>query len=124
MTNIEEIEKSAGYYFGTEIDGKWWKRYTSNNMFARGSGEYWFTDEGIFFHRFFTREPLFIAFDSISAIKFGKWHSGRWGVGQKVFKVIWKKSGLKLSSGFIFAEDANEVTRIRDMLSKAITRYF
>jgi hypothetical protein len=28
-----------GHYFGTEIDGKWWRRYRESGYSARGSGE-------------------------------------------------------------------------------------
>jgi len=34
----EEIE--PGHYPGTEIEGKWWKRYRAPGYFARGSGTF------------------------------------------------------------------------------------
>ena len=40
-----------GNYFGTEIDGKWWKRYRAKGFFARGNGEFTMDEEGIRFLR-------------------------------------------------------------------------
>jgi hypothetical protein len=33
-------EKALGIYFGTEINEKWWKRYTKDKLFMRGNGTY------------------------------------------------------------------------------------
>lgn len=90
----------SGYYYGTEIDGKWWKRYKKAFYFMRGNGEYWLDEKGIYFRRFMTQEPLMIPFNKIRDIKSGWFHAGRVGIGKTVTKIVWKNNGLLLSSGF------------------------
>jgi len=112
--------KAIGYYFGTEINEKWWKRYTKDNLFARGTGEYWFDKKGVYFLRFLTVKPIFIPYDSITEIKTGKWHSGRWGQGHMVIKILWVKDSIKLSSGFILSKDKKKAQEILSELQKSI----
>ena len=40
-----------GHYFGTEIGGKWWRRYREPGFFARGSGEFDVNAAGFQFRR-------------------------------------------------------------------------
>jgi hypothetical protein len=98
-----------GKYFGTEIDEKWWKRYTKNKLLARGNGIFSYNDDAIKFLRKLTKTPIEITFEDIVAVKTGKWHSGQWGAGQKIIKVLWKKDGRMLSSGFSIALSGNEI---------------
>ena len=65
------FEKSVGLYFGTEINEKWWKRYTKDKLFMRGNGTYWYDDKGFYFLRYLTKTPIFIPFHTISKIKLG-----------------------------------------------------
>jgi hypothetical protein len=42
------MDKNKGLYLGTEIDQKWWRRYTKEGLFLRGNGEYWYDDKGLY----------------------------------------------------------------------------
>ena len=97
--------KKKGSYFGTEIDGKWWKRYKKDGLFARGKGQFWMDEEGIRFHRLLTREPLLIRWGEMTGTRLGKWHAGQWAIGRPILKVEFERSGLHLSAGFYLAND-------------------
>jgi len=108
------FKEKPGKYFGTEIDEKWWKRYTKDKMLARGSGALWCDDHAILFHRKLTREPITIPLRQIVGFSTGKWHAGQWGGGAEVLKVLWKREGQKLSSGFVvsgYEKSADELIR-------------
>lgn len=105
----------AGKYFGTEIDGKWWKRYRKNKMFARGNGTFSYDEQSIFFLRLLTRPPIAIEFKQIIEFKTGKWHAGQWGAGKPILKILWKKDNQLLSSGFLLATESAET---QDVLSE------
>ena len=92
----------SGYYYGTEIDEKWWKRYKKPTYFMRGNGEYWLDEKGIYFKRFMTQKPLMIPFDKIRELKSGWFHAGKVGIGKIATKIIWDNNGVLLSSGFYF----------------------
>lgn len=92
----------SGYYYGTEIDEKWWKRYKKPSYFMKGNGEYWLEENGIYFRRFMTQAPLMIPFDRIKDLKSGWFHAGKVGIGKIATKIIWENNGLLLSSGFNF----------------------
>ena len=72
-----DINEKTGLYLGTEIDEKWWKRYTKDKMFARGNGKYSYDNEGFYFLRYLTKLPITIPFKNVTEFKIGKWHSGR-----------------------------------------------
>jgi hypothetical protein len=92
--------KKSGLYFGTEVDGKWWKRYIGEGFFVRGNGDYWFDEEGFYFQRYLTKTPLLIPFEKVSELGVGNWHSGRWNYGLPIVKIQWNRRGTLLSSGF------------------------
>lgn len=105
--------KGKALYLGTEMDGKWWKRYRGEGMFARGKGELWLETDGIEFPRELTTKPISIPTDSLKGTKIGRWHSGRWGDGNPVVKVLREKAGTTLSSGFLVSGktgDAEEIS--------------
>ena len=109
-------EKRTGFNFGTEVDGKWYKRYMGKGMVLRGLGKYWLDDHGLYFLRHLTTRPLFIPFSEIKDVRRGEWHSGRWGQGNVVIKIIW---GDGLSSGFILGKDKDEAGEIiKDLQSR------
>ncbi len=112
------MEKKTGHYLGTEIDEKWWKRYRKDRFFARGNGEYWHDEQGFYFLRYLTKEPLFIPFESILEIKSGKWHSGRWSAGVEILKIIWNKEGWRLSSGFRVSVKKEETDQLKEILKE------
>ena len=100
-----EHTRESGHYFGTEIDGKWWKRYKKQHMFARGKGFYWHDDEAFYFRRLLTKTPMAIPFAQVTGFVTGKWHAGQWAGGRKVLKIEWENDGQRLSSGFTVAGD-------------------
>lgn len=116
------MEKRRGHYLGTEIDGKWWKRYRKNQFLARGLGDYWQNEEGFYFLREATQEPIFIPFRQALAIKTGKWHSGRWAMGRDIIKIVWQSEGHELSSGFIVAGGKKETLLLKDDLEGLVKR--
>lgn len=99
-------QEIAGKYYGTEINEKWWRRYTKDKMLARGNGTFSYSQDTITFLRKLTDAPIEISF------KTGKWHSGQWGAGRKIIKVIWKKNSQLLSSGFSIAKSNDEIEKI------------
>ena len=92
--------KQKGHYFGTEINEKWWRRYTKHHLFARGTGEYWFDDQDFYFRRYLTKTPIVLHYRDIIELKTGHWHAGKWGGKHPIIKFIWEKDGIRLSSGF------------------------
>lgn len=114
------MEKQKGLYLGTEINEKWWKRYTKDKFLSRGNGEFWRDENGFYFLRYLAKDPIFIPLISISEIKTGKWHSGRWALGNLILKIIWQKDGLKLSSGFIVSKNKNETLKLKQELENMI----
>ncbi len=105
---IHSIEKKRGHYLGTEIDEKWWRRYTRSGLLARGMGEFWIDASAFFFRRYLTEAPIVISFGEVIDVKVGKWHSGRWAGGAPAVKILWRKGGALLSSGFVFSRDDRE----------------
>jgi len=92
--------EEGGHYFGTEIDGKWWKRYRRGHMFARGKGVYWYDAEAFYFLKLLTKTPMVIPFARMTGFETGKWHAGQWAGGKRVLKILWESDGQCLSSGF------------------------
>lgn len=114
------MDKKRGSYLGTEIEEKWWKRYMKHRLFARGNGEYWVGTEGFYFRRHLTREPILIPFGDILEIKLGNWHAGRWCMGKCILKIVWRKDGRLLSSGFLVSKDEAEVLNLKAELERNI----
>jgi hypothetical protein len=105
---MHSTEKKKGHYLGTEIDEKWWRRYTGGGLLARGIGEFWIDASALFFRRYFTEAPIEISLGDVIDVKVGKWHSGRWAGGAPTVKIVWRKGDVRLSSGFVFSRDARE----------------
>lgn len=101
-----------GHYLGTEINGKWWRRYTKDGLLARGNGVYLVDASAFYFRRNLTDTPIVIPFRDVIDVKIGKWHSGRWAFGQPVVKIVWYKAGIRLSSGFILSRDLSETNAL------------
>lgn len=114
------MERNSGYYFGTEISEKWWRRYRGNGFFARGNGEYWINPDGIYFLRKLTKVPISIPFECIKDIKIGGAHAGKWVPGITVLKIIWERDGKLLSSGFRMGWNRNDTMEIKRILEKSI----
>jgi len=75
------MDRKKGLYLGTEVEGKWWRRYREGNFFMRGNGEYWYDEQGFYFLRYLATKPVFVPFQAMLEVKLGKWHSGRWALG-------------------------------------------
>jgi hypothetical protein len=114
------MDRRRGHYLGTEIDGKWWKRYTKERFFARGNGEYWYDDEAFYFLRYLAQDPIVIPFGTVSAAKAGTWHAGRWGSGNLIVKLLWAHQGQSLSSGFILSHQKPEALRLLDEIRQRV----
>ena len=98
----------SALYLGTELDGKWWRRYRAPGYFARGNGTYAFEDGAMRFHRHLTTEATVVPVSAITGVTTGTWHAGTWLAGKPVVKVAWiGPGGEALSSGFGFADRAS-----------------
>ena len=115
-----DINGKTGLYLGTEIDEKWWKRYTEDKLWIRGNGQYWYDDDAFYFLRYLTKEPVTIPMKDILEFKTGKWHAGRWCFGYPVLKIIWLKDGINLSSGFLISKDNADIRNIISELKNKI----
>ena len=109
---MQKREKREGYYFGTVVDGKWWKRYKKEGFFARGNGDYWLEEHDFCFRKFLSDKPIRISLQRIDEITTGKWHAGKWGGGLPVIKICWTEKGENLCAGFILANGVEECRRI------------
>lgn len=112
------MEKRRGHYLGTEIGGKWWRRYRGEGFFARGNGEWWYDDEYFHFRRYLTKQPISIPRRQIFAIDTGNWHAGRWAGGLVILKIMWKNGDLRLSSGFVVSKEKGDAMKLADDLLK------
>lgn len=117
------MEKQKGLYLGTEINEKWWKRYAKDKFLSRGNGEFWRDENGFYFLRYLSKEPIFIPCGSILEIKTGKWHSGKWALGNLILKIIWRKDGLRLSSGFLVSKNKEEVIKLKQELENLLNHF-
>jgi hypothetical protein len=99
LLKVGIMQRHTGSYLGTEIDERWWKRYKQGGSFARGSGEYWFDKEALFFRRYLTKKPLRIPFTAIERVELGTAHAGKWLLGQPIVKIVWLSHDQVLSSG-------------------------
>lgn len=115
LRHILKTQGKAGHYLGTEIDGKWWKRYRRDGFFARGNGKYWYDDEAFYFLRYLTRKPLSIPLAQVSEINTGKSHAGRWCMGRSVVKILWVRDGVRLSSGFVVAREEEMLALVKEL---------
>jgi len=114
------MEHRSGYYYGTEVNGAWWRRAHGDALFARGNGEYWHDDEALYFLRSLTSKPLAIPFEKVMRLAMGRWHAGRWGMGWPVIKVHWRRGEQELSSGFSLTRDPEEARRLlRELAERA-----
>jgi hypothetical protein len=111
-----------GHYLGTEVDGKWWRRYRGRGFFARGNGRYWADSEAFHFLRYMTRTPLAIPFPRVSAVETGTRHAGRWCMGIPIVKIIWEQDGRRLSSGFVVAREPSDIENVVAELRSRIRR--
>jgi hypothetical protein len=117
------MEHQRGHYLGTEIDGKWHKRYRQDGLLARGLGDYWIEGDVLRFRRYMTRTPLTIPLRRVHTVELGKWHAGRWVGGERAIKLIWEQDGKQLSSGFVFTRTSPEAVRRAGELRELISSF-
>jgi hypothetical protein len=116
------MEKKKGLYLGTEINEKWFRRYTRDNLFTRGNGEYWLDEQGLYFLRYLTSAPVVFLFNMIKEVKIGSWHCGKWCLGGSIVKIVWEKDGLRLSSGFLVPGAKEAALNLKQVLESKIRR--
>lgn len=112
------MQKRRGHYLGTEVEGKWWRRYAKPPFFARGSGTYWYDDQAFYFERYLTQVPLEFALERLDEVQVGRWHCGRWAWGMPIVKLIWVDDGLSLSSGFVLSRDEPWILQVMQELEQ------
>ncbi len=111
-----------GKYFGTEIEEKWWKRYTKDKMLMRGNGEFSYNNKSIQFRRKLTHDLIIIDFKEILGFKNGSWHAGQWGAGNEILKVIWVKEGTNLCSGFSVSKNSKDIPELIKELGELLAK--
>ncbi len=114
------MEKKRGHYLGTEIEGKWWRRYMRDGLFARGSGEYWYDEQSFYFRRYLTRDPIVIPLPRVREVQLGRWHAGRWTWGAPIVKLVWETDDLSLSSGFVLSWDESQTQQVVEDLERRL----
>ena len=112
-----------GHYLGTEIEGKWWKRYRKGPFFARGNGTFWYNNTAFYFLKYLTRRPLIIPLRTITSFHVGRWHAGRWCAGMPIFKITRVRNGQHLISGFLVTRNREEIQAIISDLKKVQADY-
>lgn len=122
LMGMDSTEKKPGQYLGTEVDEKWWRRYWKHGLLARGAGEFWLDDNAFCFRRHLTKTPIMIPYGDMLEVKLGKWHSGRFGAGGPVVKILWKTAQSHLSSGFIFSRNEKETQVLVEEIRSRILR--
>ncbi len=90
-------------HVGTEMGGRWWRRYGRGGFFARGNGRMWTDPQGLYFHRYLTAQPMLIPWTQVRSIESGVFHAGRWAWGLPITKVFWQSEGAELGSGFLIS---------------------
>ena len=110
-------------YLGTELNGKWWKRYRHDGFFVRGNGVYTLEDDALTFKRLLLKEPIRIPYSAITCVQQGTWHAGKWLAGRPIVKIDWTApDGSALSSGFGFATREMAEQLINELNERAANR--
>ena len=103
-------QKRNGQYLGTEIDHNWWQRYSKDGFFTRGAGEYWIEGGFLFFQHQVRQEPIKLPLrDIVEVVLYPCSRRAKLGVIQ-VIKLIWRKEGKWLCSGFVLSGSPDEIS--------------
>ena len=117
---MNAIRKNRGQYLGTEIDHKWWRRYSKGGFFTRGKGEYWVKDGFLFFQHKTRQNPIRLPLQDIVEIILYPCRQ-RFRLGNKsVIKLVWQKDGRWLSSGFALSGDSEETSGLMACLRAGV----
>jgi hypothetical protein len=94
--------RSSGVYAGTlRPERPWYSRGVTFDGFPdTGPGEYWYDYKGFYFVREGTGTGLVIPAESLIEVTLGLWH-GIFFSRTKILKLLWRRGGEKLSSGFV-----------------------
>ena len=114
------MEQRAGYYAGTEIDGKWWRRYRHDGFLVRGNGEFWIEEQALVFRRYLIKPLVRIPMNRIDEISISSWHAGRWALSKRMIKIKWSQNGEILCSGFVLARDESTTRELVEDLSRVV----
>jgi hypothetical protein len=112
------MQKRQGHYLGTEVEGRWWRRYTQAPFFSRGNGTYWYDERAFYFCRYLTRTPLELLLERIQEIRVGRWHAGRWAWGAPIVKLVWVNDGMSLISGFVLSRSESLTRQVIEALER------
>lgn len=116
------MTEGEGHYLGTEIDGKWYRRFMAPGFFARGKGRWRIADGGLYFKRIMLREELCIPFPAVTGVRRGAWHSGQWLIRKVVVKVDWRHEGQDLCSGFVFGRTPEQAVQMASYIESQAAR--
>jgi hypothetical protein len=106
---MNTIQKKRGQYLGTEIDHKWWQRYSEEGFFTRGTGEYWIKDGTFYFQHQVRQKPIKLPLQDIVEIALHPCNR-RTKIGvMQIIELVWQKDGLWLSSSFALPGSIDEV---------------
>jgi hypothetical protein len=94
--------RTRGIYAGTlRMEKPWYMRALKGGGFPdKGPGEYWYDYKGFYFVGTKNGEGLLIPADSLVSVTVGYWHGTTFS-RNKILRLLWRKGGEKLSSGFI-----------------------
>ncbi len=115
------LKSRNGYYYGTTIGASWWRRYSEKDWFSRGNAEIWVDKSAIYFQRYMTASAQNIPLISITGLTVGRWHAGKW-TGAPVLKVVWRKGGMELVSGFAVSWSREETERWISLIRSIIRK--
>jgi hypothetical protein len=110
------MRAKAGWHVGTEMGGRWWRRYADRAFSIRGFGHLWSDKRGLYFHRWLTGEPPSLSDSQLESIASGAFHAGRWAWGLPIFKVRWRGNGEGRSSGCLLSGDRAARLETLDLL--------
>jgi hypothetical protein len=107
---MNTIQKKPSQYLGTEIDHKWWRRYSKGGFSTRGIGEYWIKDGSLFFQHRARQKPICFPLQNIVEVILCPCKQ-RFRIGNKpVIKLVWQMGNRWLSSGFALSEGMEEAS--------------
>lgn len=109
---MNTIPRKTGHYLGTKINHHWWRRYSKGGFLTRGIGEYWIKDGSLFFQHQTKQKPIRLPLRDIVEIALCPCKR-QTKVGRvPIIKLIWKKDGNWLSSGFALSAGMDEISEI------------
>ncbi len=105
------MTRTQGEYLGTFLAGTA-RPYREQGLFPAGRGEYWITEEFLYFERIRSEEPFRIPFVLVENVETGRTFGLRFLPTQRIVKLAWAIDNRFITSGFILAGTASETARI------------